>query len=132
MSATIIMTDSDLWVYLPRERRLLFTEQSNDRVSIGSITFPPSFIQYFELADFKKNGSRIFSIPVEITGLSAVWYIMAFIYLNDKTNHFDQAFFFPVHGCYKILPDLTGVMQILPPSLFMQIILINRGRFCVS
>jgi hypothetical protein len=44
-----------------------------------------------------------------------------YIFINDKTNHFTQKFFFPINGCYKAVArdfDNDGDLDIATISFF--------------
>ena len=106
----------DLWVLFAQgeEGVFLFTNKGNGKFSEEEVLrFPPSFgSSYFELADFNKDG---FPDILYTCGDSGDFkpvlkpYHGVYIYLNDKTNHFSQGFFFPIHGCYKAIAlDFDG------------------------
>lgn len=106
----------DLWVLFAQgeEGIFLFTNRGNGKFSQEEILrFPPSFgSSYFELADFNKDGFPDILYTCGDNGdFKPVLkpYHGVYIFLNDKTNHFKEAYFFPVHGCYKaIARDFDG------------------------
>src|SRR5205085_10544019 len=77
------------------------------------IRFPALYgSSYFELADFNKDGyPDILYTCGDNADYSTIFkpYHGVYIFLNDKTNHFIQKYFFPINGCYKaIARDFDG------------------------
>ena len=79
---------------------------------------------YFEFADFNKDG---FPDIVYTCGDNGDYspvlkpYHGVYIFINDKTNHFTQRFFFPINGCYKAVArdfDADGDLDIATISFF--------------
>ncbi|MCH7689916.1 MAG: VCBS repeat-containing protein [candidate division Zixibacteria bacterium] len=78
----------------------------------------------FELADF--NGDGYFDILYtngdDGDGIRVLKYYHGVrIFLNDKTNHFQETFFYPLHGAYKAIAwdyDLDGDLDIASVSFF--------------
>ena len=106
----------DIWVLFAQgdESIILFTNKGNGIFSGEQVLrFPPSYgSSYFELDDFNKDG---YPDIVYTCGDNADYspvlkpYHGVYIFMNDKTNHFNQKFFFPIHGCYKaIARDFDG------------------------
>lgn len=77
------------------------------------LRFPPAYgSSYFELADINKDG---FPDIVYTCGDNADYSVVfkpyhgVYIFLNDGRNHFRQAFFYPINGCYKAMArDFDG------------------------
>ncbi len=106
----------DIWVLFAQgdESIILFTNEGNGAFSQEQVLrFPASYgSSYFELDDFDKDG---YPDIVYTCGDNADYspvlkpYHGVYIFMNDKTNHFTQKFFFPIHGCYKaIARDFDG------------------------
>ena len=79
---------------------------------------------YFELTDFNKDG---YPDIVYTCGDNADYspvlkpYHGVYIFINDKTNHFTQKYFFPINGCYKAIArdyDNDGDIDIAAISYF--------------
>ena len=89
------------------------------------LRFPPSYgSTYFELDDFNKDG---FPDILYTCGDNADYspelkpYHGVYIFLNDKTNHFKQSYFFHIDGCYKAIAkdfDNDGDLDIATISFF--------------
>ena len=118
----------DLWVLFAQgeEGIFLYTNKGNGQFSEEEVLrFPPVYgSSYFELADFNKDG---YPDIVYTCGDNADFspilkpYHGVYIYLNDKTNHFKQIFFFPINGCYKAIArdfDGDGDLDIAAISFF--------------
>ena len=106
----------DIWVLFAQgeEGIFLYTNKGNGNFDQEEVLrFPPVYgSSYFELADFNKDG---YPDIVYTCGDNADYspvlkpYHGVYIFMNDKTNHFKQTFFFPVNGCYKaIARDYDG------------------------
>lgn len=71
------------------------------------LRFPPmNGSSYFELADFNGDGLQdILYTAGDNADYSTVLkpYHGVYIYLNRGENRFEQAFFYPIHGCYKAM-----------------------------
>ena len=106
----------DLWVLFAQgdEGIFLFTNKGNGQFDQEEVLrFPPSYgSNYFELDDFNKDGYPDILYTCGDNGdYSRVLkpYHGVYIFLNDKTNHFKQKYFFPINGCYKaIARDFEG------------------------
>ena len=77
------------------------------------LSFPAVFgSSYFELADFNKDGfADILYTCGDNADYSAILkpYHGVYIFLNDGKNHFKQAYFYPMHGCFKAMArDFNG------------------------
>ena len=118
----------DLWVLFAQgeEGIFLFTNKGNGQFTQEEVLrFPPVYgSSYFELTDFDKDG---FPDIVYTCGDNADYstilkpYHGVYIFLNDKTNHFKQRYFFPVNGCYKAIArdfDGDGDLDISAISFF--------------
>jgi len=106
----------DIWALFAQgdESVILFTNKGHGRFSQEQVLrFPPSYgSSYFELADFNKDG---YPDIIYTCGDNADYspilkpYHGVYIFINDKTNHFIQKFFYPVNGCYKaVARDFDG------------------------
>ena len=138
----------DIWVLFAQgeEGVFLFTNKGNGNFDQEEVLrFPPSYgSSYFELADFNKDG---YADIVYTCGDNADYspvlkpYHGVYIFLNDKTNHFKQKYFFPINGCYKAIArdfDRDGDLDIATISFFAQyskqpeesfVYLKNNGNF---
>jgi hypothetical protein len=118
----------DLWVLFSQgeEGISLYTNKGNGQfVEEEVLRFPSVYgSSSFELADFNKDG---YPDIVYTCGDNADFspilkpYHGVYIYLNDKTNHFKQKFFFPINGCYKAIArdfDGDGDLDIATISFF--------------
>ena len=106
----------DIWALFSQgeEGIFLFTNKGNGKFEQEELLrFPPSYgSSYFELDDFNKDG---FPDIVYTCGDNGDYkpvlkpYHGVYIFMNDKTNHFAQKYFFPINGCYKaIARDFDG------------------------
>ncbi|MEO8413894.1 MAG: VCBS repeat-containing protein [Ginsengibacter sp.] len=118
----------DLWALFAQgdEGIFLFTNKGNGNFDQEQVVkFPPSYgSSYFELDDFNNDG---YPDIVYTCGDNADYspvlkpYHGVYIFLNDKTNHFTQKYFFPVNGCYKAIArdyDGDGDLDIAAISFF--------------
>jgi hypothetical protein len=118
----------DLWVLFAQgeEGIFLFTNKGHGEFSQEEVLrFPPVYgSSYFELDDFNKDG---FPDIVYTCGDNADYspilkpYHGVYIFINDKTNHFKQQFFYPINGCYKAIArdfDGDGDLDIATISFF--------------
>jgi len=118
----------DLWVLFAQgeEGIFLFTNKGHGNFESKEILrFPPAYgSSYFELADFNKDG---YPDIVYTCGDNADYspvlkpYHGVYIFLNDKSNHFEQRYFFPINGCYKAIAkdfDGDGDLDIATISFF--------------
>lgn len=118
----------DLWVLFAQgeEGIFLFTNKGKGEFSQEEVLRFPSVngSSYFELDDFNKDGyPDILYTCGDNADFSPVLkpYHGVYIYLNDKTNHFTQKFFFPINGCYKAIArdyDNDGDLDIATISFF--------------
>ncbi len=108
------------------ESIILFTNKGNGNFSQQQLLrFPPSYgSSYFELDDFNHDG---YPDIVYTCGDNADYspvlkpYHGVYIFMNDKSNHFTQKFFYPIHGCYKAMArdfDGDGDLDIATISFF--------------
>ncbi|MEP6583904.1 MAG: VCBS repeat-containing protein [Ginsengibacter sp.] len=108
------------------ESIILFTNKGNGNFAQEKLlSFPPSYgSSYFELADFNKDG---YPDIVYTCGDNADYspvlkpYHGVYVFINDKTNHFEQKFFYPINGCYKAMArdfDGDGDLDIATISFF--------------
>ena len=118
----------DLWVLFAQgeEGIFLFTNKGNGQFTQEEVLrFPPVYgSSYFELADFNNDG---YPDIVYTSGDNADYspilkpYHGVYIFLNNKSNHFNQKFFFPINGCYKAIArdfDGDGDLDIATISFF--------------
>jgi len=106
----------DLWVLFAQgdEGVFLFTNKGNGNFDQEQVLrFPPSYgSSYFELDDFNNDGyPDILYTCGDNADYSVILkpYHGVYIFMNDKTNHFSQKFFYPIDGCYKaIAKDFDG------------------------
>lgn len=118
----------DIWVLFAQgeEGVFLFTNKGHGNFAQEEILRFPSVYgsSYFELADFNKDGySDIVYTCGDNADYSVVFkpYHGVYIFINDKTNHFVQKFFYPINGCYKALArdfDNDGDLDIATISFF--------------
>jgi len=118
----------DLWVLFAQgeEGIFLYTNKGNGKFSGEEVLrFPPVYgSSYFELVDFDKDGYEdILYTCGDNADFSPILkpYHGVYIYLNDKTNHFKQKYFFPINGCYKAMArdfDGDGDLDIAAISFF--------------
>ena len=118
----------DIWVLFAQgeEGIFLYTNKGDGRFQQEQLLrFPPiNGSSYFELADFNKDGHPdILYTCGDNADYSAVLkpYHGVYIYLNDGSNHFKQAFFFPMYGCFKAMArdfDGDGDLDIAAISFF--------------
>jgi FG-GAP-like repeat len=118
----------DIWVLFTQgeEGIFLFTNKGHGKFEQEEVLrFQPIFgSSYFELADFNKDG---YPDIVYTCGDNADYspvlkpYHGVYIFLNDGSNHFKQAYFFPMHGCFKAIArdfDGDGDLDIAAISFF--------------
>lgn len=121
----------DLWVLFSQgeEGIFLFTNKGNGMFDQQELLrFPPSYgSSYFELDDFNNDG---FPDIIYTCGDNGDYkpvlkpYHGVYIFMNDKTNHFVQQYFFPINGCYKAIArdfDGDGDLDIAAISFFSDI-----------
>jgi FG-GAP-like repeat len=118
----------DIWALFAQgeEGIFLFTNKGDGNFSQEEVLrFPPSYgSSYFELADFNKDGYPDIVYTCGDNGdYSPILkpYHGVYIFMNDKTNHFTQKFFFPINGCYKAIArdyDGDGDLDIATISFF--------------
>ncbi|MDQ2721355.1 MAG: VCBS repeat-containing protein [Bacteroidota bacterium] len=104
----------------------LFTNKGNGNFDQEEVLrFPPSYgSSSFELADFNKDGyPDIVYTCGDNADFSPVLkpYHGVYIFMNDKTNHFKQKYFFPINGCYKAIArdfDGDGDLDVATISFF--------------
>ena len=138
----------DIWVLFAQaeEGIFLFTNKGHGDFSTEEVLrFPPVYgSSYFELDDFNNDGyPDIVYTCGDNADFSPVLkpYHGVYIFLNDKTNHFTQKYFFPINGCYKAIAkdfDGDGDLDIAVISFFADyehqpeesfIYLENEGNF---
>ncbi|MEO9003482.1 MAG: VCBS repeat-containing protein [Ginsengibacter sp.] len=138
----------DLWVLFAQgeEGIFLFTNKGNGEFDQEEVLrFPPSYgSSYFELVDFDKDG---FPDILYTCGDNGDYkpilkpYHGVYIFMNDKTNHFKQKYFFAINGCYKAMArdfDGDGDLDIATSAFYADYIgqpeegfvyLENKGNF---
>lgn len=138
----------DVWALFAQgeEGIFLFTNKGNGQFDQEEVLrFPPSYgSSYFELDDFNNDG---FPDIVYTCGDNGDYkpvlkpYHGIYIFMNDKTNHFTEKYFFPINGCYKAVArdfDGDGDLDIATSSFFADYIqqpeegfvyLENKGGF---
>lgn len=119
---------SDIWVLFAQGEEGIFsyTNKGNGNFQQEEILrFPPfNGSSYFEFADFNNDGyPDIVYTCGDNADFSTVLkpYHGVYIFINDKTNHFSQKFFFPINGCYKAIArdfDSDGDLDIATISFF--------------
>lgn len=125
----------------------LFTNKGNGSFEKTDILrFPPVYGScYFEFADFNHDGYNdiLYNCGdnADYSGSELKNYHGLYIFLNNKNNVFTQAFFFPMHGCYKAMArdfDKDGDLDIAAISFFPDkknqpqesfVYLENKGKF---
>ena len=118
----------DIWALFAQgeEGIFLFTNKGNGNFSQEEVLrFPPVYgSSSFELVDFNKDGyPDILYTCGDNADFSPVLkpYHGVYIFMNDKTNHFTQKYFFPINGCYKAIAkdfDGDGNLDIATISFF--------------
>lgn len=118
----------DIWALFAQgeEGIFLFTNKGNGNFSQEEVLrFPPIYgSSSFELVDFNKDGyPDILYTCGDNADYSPVLkpYHGVYIFMNDKTNHFTQKYFFPINGCYKAIAgdfDGDGNLDIATISFF--------------
>ncbi len=118
----------DVWALFTQgdEGIFLFTNQGNGTFRTETILRFQSIAgsSYFEFADFNKDGyPDILYTCGDNADYSPVLkpYHGVYIYLNDKTNHFKQSYFFPMYGAFKAMArdfDGDGDLDIAAISFF--------------
>ena len=97
-----------------REGVYLFLNQGRNQFQMETLLeFPPSWgLAGFELTDFNKDGKLDLLVANGDNGdfgLSLKGYHGVRLYLNDGSNHFREAFYYPMHGAYKaVARDFDG------------------------
>ncbi len=138
----------DIWALFAQgeEGIFLFTNKGNGNFSEEEVLrFPPIYgSSSFELVDFNKDGyPDILYTCGDNADFSPVLkpYHGVYIFMNDKTNHFKQKYFFPINGCYKAIArdfDGDGNLDIATISFFADyahqpaesfVYLKNKGNF---
>lgn len=118
----------DIWVLFAQgeEGVFLFTNKGHGNFTQEEILRFPSVYgsSYFELDDFNKDGyPDIIYTCGDNADYSTVFkpYHGIYIFINDRTNHFVQKFFYPMNGCYKAMArdfDNDGDLDIAAISFF--------------
>ena len=118
----------DIWALFAQgeEGIFLFTNKGQGKFESEQVLRFPSIngSSYFEFADFNHDGKPdILYTCGDNADYSPVLkpYHGIYIYLNDGTNHFKQAYFFPMHGCFKAMArdfDGDGDLDIAAISFF--------------
>jgi hypothetical protein len=106
----------DIWVLFAQgdEGIFLYLNKGGGRFEEHRLLrFPPVYgSSYFELADMNKDGHPdIVYTCGDNADFSLVLkpYHGVYIFLNDGHNHFTQAYFYPINGCYKAMArDFDG------------------------
>lgn len=106
----------DIWVLFSQGEEGIFLFMNKGQGIFESsqvLRFPPSYgSSYFELDDFNHDGyDDIVYTCGDNADYSAILkpYHGVYIFLNDKTNHFKQNFFYAINGCYKAMAkDFDG------------------------
>ena len=119
---------ADIWALFAQgdEGLFLFTNEGNGKFKQEEVLRFQSIAgsSYFEFADFNHDGHPdILYTCGDNADYSLVLkpYHGVYIYLNDGSNHFKQAYFFPMHGCFKAMArdfDGDGNLDIAAISFF--------------
>jgi len=138
----------DIWALFSQgeEGVFLFTNKGKGNFDQEEVLrFPPSYgSSSFELVDFDKDG---FNDIIYTCGDNADYSVIlkpyhgVYVFINDKSNHFKQKYFFPINGCYKAIArdfDGDGDLDIATISFFADyehqpgesfVYLENKGNF---
>ena len=118
----------DIWALFAQgdEGIVLFTNKGNGQFDQQQILrFPPIYgSTSFDLVDFNGDGYLdILYTCGDNADFSPVLkpYHGVYIFLNDGKQHFQQKYFYPIHGCYKAIArdfDGDGDMDIAAISFF--------------
>ena len=138
----------DIWILFSQgdEGIFLFTNKGHGKFDQETVLRFQSIFgsTYFELDDINKDGQPdIIYTCGDNADYSPVLkpYHGIYIYLNDGSNHFNQQYFFPMHGCFKAMArdfDEDGDLDIASISFFADyknhpeesfIYLENKGGF---
>lgn len=125
---------SDIWVLFAQAQEgvFLFTNKGKDAAGVTQfeekeiLRFSPVHgSSYFEMTDLNNDG---FKDILYTSGDNADYsthllknFHGVYGYLNDGKNEFKQAFFFPIHGCFKAIArdfDKDGDMDIATIAYF--------------
>jgi hypothetical protein len=118
----------DIWVLMTQGDEGIFLYTNNGYGSFSEeriLSFPSVYgSSFFELTDFDGDGYKdIIYTCGDNADYSPILkpYHGVYVFINDKTNHFKQKFFFPINGCYKALArdyDGDGDLDIATISFF--------------
>ena len=119
----------DIWVLMAQaeEGIYLFLNQGGGEFLANELLhFPPIYgSSYFEFADFNNDGHPdiLYTCGDNADFTTGVLkpYHGVYIFLNDGKNHFEQKWFYPIHGCYKAMArdfDGDGDLDIAAISYF--------------
>ncbi len=118
----------DLWALFAQgeEGIFHFTNKGNGTFDVSQILrFPPTNgSTSFEMVDINKDGSEDIIYTCgdngDITGILKPYHGV-YIYTNDGKNNFQQKFFYPMHGCYRVMArdfNNTGNIDLVAIAYF--------------
>ena len=122
----------DLWALFAQgeEGIFHFTNKGNGTFDVNQVLrFPPTYgSTSFEMADMNKDGFEDIIYTCgdngDITGILKPYHGV-YVFTNDGKNNFQQKFFYPMHGCYRVMArdfrntgnmDLAAIAYFTDPS----------------
>lgn len=100
----------DLWALFAQgeEGIFHFTNKGNGTFDVNQVLrFPPTYgSTSFEMVDINKDGFEDIIYTCgdngDITGILKPYHGV-YVFTNDGKNNFEQKFFYPMHGCYRVM-----------------------------